>query len=77
MTTDQVRRQIAALPYGSVIDHTGPRDVEKEVILPPPDNALGAKARAAWNRYDEARALKQQAIDIVEKHLPVIQQRTP
>jgi hypothetical protein len=73
MASHQVRLQVAALPYGSVIDHTGPHDVEKQVILPPPDNTLGAKARGAWNRYDEARALKQQALDMIERQLPLIQ----
>lgn len=69
MSCNQVQQQIAALPYGSVIDHTGPQDVEALVILPPTDNALGIQAREAWTHFAEARARKQQAIDIVERNL--------
>lgn len=64
---EPVQTQIAALPYGSVIDHTGPEDVENEVIVPPPDAELGRRAREAWWRFDQARAAKRKATNLVER----------
>lgn len=72
MASEQVQRQVAALPYGSVIDHTGPGDVESEVWLPPPDDDLGRRARAAWEAFDAARRLKQDAIEAIEASLDAI-----
>lgn len=69
LATEQVQRQIAALPYGSVIDHTGPDDVERQLWLPPVDAELGLRASAAWEKFADARALKQRAVDQIESML--------
>lgn len=66
VASGQVQSQIAALPYGSVIDHTGPEDVERQVVIPPPDAELGRRARVAWEMFDRARAAKREAIGAVE-----------
>lgn len=69
VASEQVQRQIASLPYGSVIDHTGPRDVESEVWLPPADAELGHRARSAWEAFDLARSLKRQAVEAIESSI--------
>lgn len=61
-----VQAQVAALPYGSVVDHTGPEDVEQKVWLPPIDLALGQAADEAWQTFGVARALERQAIAAFE-----------
>lgn len=69
LVCEPVQRQIAALPYGSVIDHTGPEDIQGLVWLPPIDATLGARARNAWQRFDDARRLRQEAASRVEAAL--------
>lgn len=71
MATRLVQDQIVALPYGSVVDATRPEDVES-VILPPVEASLGKRATRAWQRFDEARALKHQAVAKIESMLPDI-----
>lgn len=61
----QTQAQIAALPYGSVIDHTGPSDIE-DIILPPPDRELGALAEAAWEGFAAARLHLREAVQLFE-----------
>lgn len=58
--------QIAAMPYGSVIDHTGPDDIENRVWLPPVDDDLGKQAEAAWDRFRRGRVRQAEAIDLVD-----------
>ena len=69
MACEPVQRQVAALPYGSVIDHTGPDDIEHQVWLPPVDAELGARARRAWDAFDEAYELRSQAAEMIESLL--------
>jgi hypothetical protein len=69
LNCEPVQAQVAALPYGSVIDHTGPDDVETKVWLPPITSELGARAEQAWQAFGEARKLEVQAVESLEEAL--------
>ena len=46
--------QVKALPFGSVVDHMNPEDVES-IILPPLDQTLGAEVEHCWESLAQAR----------------------
>ena len=65
IASPQVQAQIGALPYGSVVDHTGPSDIEG-VVLPPEDDGLDAVAAEGWNALESALAVRRSAVQDVE-----------
>jgi len=65
LASPQVQAQVAALPYGSVVDHTGPSDIER-IVLPPPSDALDELAGEGWGDICSALALRRRAVSDVE-----------
>jgi hypothetical protein len=66
--TTQVRTQVNALSFGSVIDHMNPWDVE-DVIVPLIEDGLACEVEDAWELFAQARAAERQATALLEARL--------
>jgi len=68
LTTWQVQVQIKSLASGSVVDSTYPADME-QVILPPEQGIDGSAIERAWEKFRQARQLKDAAAKLVDDAL--------
>lgn len=66
LATPQAQAQIRSATYGAVVDVVDVRRLGDVLILPP-DEALGERARIAWDGFDEARSVETASIDLVER----------
>lgn len=71
IATPQVRMQINALSFGSVIDHMNPWDVE-DIFVPMVDPELAAEAQDAWALFDKANERQREATSTLEAQLGIL-----
>jgi hypothetical protein len=70
VSSQQVRLQINALSFGSVIDHMNPWDVE-DVILPRIGEDMAIEAESVWDQFEKGASLMGSAANKIEKQLTV------
>ncbi len=68
LKTRHVQLQLKARASGSVVDSTFAGDMT-EVILPPRGSAAGEEVVTAWDDFNEARALEEEASSLLDREL--------
>jgi hypothetical protein len=60
--------QFKATASGSVVDHTYPENMES-VILPPPLDVDGTRAKAAWDKLSRAQVTEDEAVGVMNAEI--------
>lgn len=73
MASQKVRKQIASVACGSVVDALYEEDIEN-VVLPPRSCVDSTAVLAAWSDFDKANVLMRQALELIESEFQEAQQ---